>query len=143
MFYFGTLFSLPVYNFFDKNNVGRQILTRGDCNCLGIMRGFPGGSDGKDSACNVEDLGSVPGSKRFPGEGIGYPLIFLDFPGGSHGKESACNAGDRGSIPGLGRSPGKRNGNPLQYSCLENSMDRGTYQAIVHGITKGQTRLRD
>ena len=74
MFYFGTLFSLPVYNFFDKNNVGRQILTRGDCNCLGIMRGFPGGSDGKDSACNVEDLGSVPGLGRSSEGGDGNPL---------------------------------------------------------------------
>ena len=45
--------------------------------------------------------------------------------GGSDGKVSACNAGDPGSIPGLGRSPGEGNGNPLQYSCLENSMDRG------------------
>ena len=47
-----------------------------------------------------------------------------DFPGGSDGKASAYNAGDLGSIPGLGRSPGEGNGNPLQYSCLENSMDR-------------------
>ena len=46
------------------------------------------------------------------------------FPGGSDGKVSACNAGDPGSIPGLGRSPGEGNGNPLQYSCLENSMDK-------------------
>ena len=47
------------------------------------------------------------------------------FPGGSDGKASACNAGDPGSIPGWGKSPGEGNGNPLQYSCLENSMDRG------------------
>ena len=46
-------------------------------------------------------------------------------PGGSEGKASACNAGDLGLIPGLGRSPGEGNGNPLQYSCLENPMDRG------------------
>ena len=49
------------------------------------------------------------------------------FPGGSDGKASAYNAGDLGSIPGLGRSPGEGNGNPLQYSCLENPMDRGTW----------------
>ena len=48
-------------------------------------------------------------------------------------KESACNAGDLGSILGLGRSPGGGHGNPLQYSCLENPMDRGTWQAVVHG----------
>ena len=52
------------------------------------------------------------------------------FPGGSDGKESACNAGDQGSIPGLGRSPGVGNGYPLQYSFLENSMDRGAWRAI-------------
>ena len=51
------------------------------------------------------------------------------FPGGSDGKESACNAGDLGLIPGPGRSPGEGNGNPLQYSCLENSMDRGAWWA--------------
>ena len=48
------------------------------------------------------------------------------FPGGSDSKASACNAGDLGSILGLGRSPGEGNGNPLQYSCMENPMDRGT-----------------
>ena len=55
----------------------------------------------------------------------------LGFPDGSVGKESACNAGDLGSIPGLGWSPGEGYGNPLQYSGLENSMDRGDCQAIV------------
>ena len=55
-------------------------------------------------------------------------LFHLSFPGGSDGKESACNAGDLGSIPGKVRSTGEGNGYPLQYSCLENSMDRG-----VHG----------
>jgi hypothetical protein len=63
------------------------------------------------------------------------------FPGGSDGKESACNIGDLGSIPRLGRSPGEGNGNPLQYSCLENSMDRGSWQAPVHGVAKNQTQL--
>ena len=52
----------------------------------------------------------------------------MTFPGGSDGEESTCNVGDLGSIPGLGRSPGEGNGNPLQYSCLENSMDRGAWQ---------------
>ena len=61
------------------------------------------------------------------------------FPGGSDGKESACNDGDPGSVPGLGRSPGERNGCPLQYSCLEDSMDRGAWLAIVHGVTKSWT----
>ena len=61
------------------------------------------------------------------------------FPGGSDGKESACNAGDPGLVPRSGRSPGVGNGNPLQYSCLENPMDRGARQATVHGITKSWT----
>ena len=51
----------------------------------------------------------------------------MDFSGSSEGKESACNAADLGLISGLGRSPGEGNGNPLQYSCLENSMDRGAW----------------
>ena len=63
------------------------------------------------------------------------------FPGGSDGKESACNVGDLGSIPGSGRSHGEENGYPLLYSCLENPMDRGAWQAIVHGVIKSQTRL--
>ena len=65
----------------------------------------------------------------------------MGFPGGSDGKESACNAGDQGSIPGLGLSPGEGNGYTLQYFCLENSMNREAWQAIVYGITKSQTRL--
>ena len=56
-------------------------------------------------------------------------------------KESACNAGDPGSVTGLGRFPGGGNGNLLQYSFLENSMDRGTWLATVHGVTKSGTRL--
>ena len=63
----------------------------------------------------------------------------LSFPGGSDGKASACNAGDLGLIPGSGRSRGGGNDNPLQYSCLENSMGRGAWQVIVHGVTKSQT----
>ena len=58
------------------------------------------------------------------------------FPGASGGKESAYGVGDTGSIPGLRRSPGEGNGNPLQYSCLENSMDRGAWPATVHGVIK-------
>ena len=62
-------------------------------------------------------------------------IVSRGFPGGSGGKESA-NAGDTGSIPGSRRSPGEENGNPLQYSCLENSMDRGAWQATDHGVTE-------
>ena len=65
------------------------------------------------------------------------------FPGGSDGKASVCNAGDPGSIPGLGRSPGEGNGSPLQYSWLENPMDRRAWYATVHGAPKSQTGLSD
>ena len=67
------------------------------------------------------------------------------FPDGSDGKGSACNAGDTGdadSIPGSGRSPGEGNGNPLQYSCLENPMDRGDWQATVDGVAKSWAQLK-
>ena len=63
----------------------------------------------------------------------------MGFPGGSVVKNLPANAGDVGSIPGLGRSPGEGNGNPLQFSCLENPMDGGIWQAIVHGIAESDT----
>ena len=72
-----------------------------------------------------------------------FDNVFGGFPGGSDGEESACDARDLGSTPGSGRSPGEGNGYPLQYSCLENSMDRGAWQDTVHGVTKSRTRLRD
>ena len=75
------------------------------------------------------------------------PMLYLEtrinFPHSSLDKESACSVGDLGLIPGLGRSPRKGNGNPLQYSCLENSMDRGAWWATVHGVAKSQTWLSD
>ena len=77
-----------------------------------------------------------------------YPLLMgketkgQGFPGVSAGRNLPANAGDAGSIPGLGRSPGEGNGNPLQYSSLENPMDRGDWQAMVHRVKKRQTQLR-
>ena len=67
----------------------------------------------------------------------------MDFPGGSDSKASAYNVCDLDSIPVLGRSTGEGNGNPLQYSCLENLMDGGAWQATVHGVTNSGTRLTD
>ena len=64
-------------------------------------------------------------------------------PDGSDSKESACSMGNLGLIPGSRRSPGEGNGNPFQYSCLENSMDRGAGQATAHGVTKNRTQLSD
>ena len=63
----------------------------------------------------------------------------MGFPCGSDSKQSACNEGDLGLIPGLGGSPGKGNGYALQYSCPENPMERGAWQATVHGVAKSQT----
>ena len=67
----------------------------------------------------------------------------MGFPGGSVVKKSPANAGDEGLIPGSGRSPREGNGNPLQYSCLENPMDRGAWWATVHRAAKSQTQLSD
>ena len=82
-------------------------------------------------------VGSVPASV------VSIFIVFYphpDFPGG---KASVYNAGDPGSVPGSGRSPGEGNGNPLQYSCLENPMDRGAWWATVLGVAKSRTRLTD
>ena len=65
----------------------------------------------------------------------------MELPCSSDGKKSPCNAGHPGSIPGSGRSPGEGNGYPLQYSCLENSMNRGAGWATVQGVAKIQTQL--
>ena len=65
-----------------------------------------------------------------------FHIYDTGFPGGSDGKETACNAGDLGWIPGSGKSSGEENGNPLQYSHLENPMDREAWQATVHGIIR-------
>ena len=66
-------------------------------------------------------------------------VYYGGFPGGSDGKESVCNAGDLGLIPGLGKSLGEGIGFPLQYSCLENAMNRGAWWATVHGASRSQT----
>ena len=87
--------------------------------------GFCSSSAGKESTCNAGDPTSIPRSGSSPGKGIGYRSIILGFFGGSDDKESACNVGDLGSVPELGRYPGEGNYYPLQYSGLENSMDRG------------------
>ena len=65
----------------------------------------------------------------------------MNFPHSSVGKECVCNAGDPGSIPALGNPPGEGNANPLQYSCLENSMGQGAWQATIHGVTRVRQNL--
>ena len=71
-----------------------------------------------------------------------YTPLLKCFPGGPDGKVSVCNAGDPGLIPGLGRSPGEGYGSPLQYSCLENPMDRGAWWATVHWVTESDMTER-
>ena len=95
--------------------------------------------------CDPMDY-SPPGSSVngiFQERILEWVAISLDFPGGSDSKASVYNAGDPGSIPGSGRSAGEGNGDPLQYYCLENPMDRGTWYATVHGVAKSWTRLSD
>ena len=87
---------------------------------------------------SFENCRQAHSEQKFP---VFTPLASL--PTGSIGKESACKAGDLGSIPGLGRPPGEGNGNPLQYSFLENPMDRGAWWAIVSGGRKSRTQLTD
>ena len=99
---------------------------------------------------------SLPLRRQMDGQDTNLQSLWLDMsfysdpwagnlksymPDGSDGKASAYSAEDLGSIPGSGRSPGEGNGNPLQYSCLENPMDRGAWWATVHGVAKSQTRL--
>ena len=79
----------------------------------------------------------------FPDQDLNLCPLHWGFPGASDGKESACNAGDPGSIRGSGRSPGEGNGHPLQYSGLENPVDREAQWATVHGVAKSWTQLRD
>ena len=68
-----------------------------------------------------------------------FKNFYFGFPGVSDSKKSSCSAGDPGSIPGSGTSPGEGNGNPLQYSCLENPMDRGSWQATDYGVAESDT----
>ena len=104
-----------------------------------LISSFPHSSVGKESGSNAGDPGSILGSGRSAGEGIGYTLQeSLGFPCGSAGKESTCNMEDLGLIPGLGKFPGEGKGYTLQYSGLENSMDR-----IVCGVAKSWTCLSD
>ena len=98
------------------------------------------GSGSVSSVISLGNLALAIQSSRVPGithlfhETSVYPASLV-----AQKVESACNTGDLGSTPELGRSPGKGNGNPLQYSCLENPMDGGAWQATVHGVPKSQT----
>ena len=110
--------------------------------------GLPFPSPGNLLNPEIQCVSPALAGEFFTTEPLGKPIILnirriknTGFLNGSAGKESACNAGDAGLIPGSGRSPGEGCGNPFQYSCLENSMDRGHWWAIVHMVTKSWTQL--
>ena len=105
-----------------------------------ILKGMRCGQDLKSHPCLTTSRGDLWPRGRLA-QWIFINMTNLGFPVGSHSKESACNAGDMGLIPGSGRSPGEGNDCPLEYCCLDNSKDRGAWQATVHGVTKSQTWL--
>ena len=108
-------------------------------------RRLPRWLSGEKSTCQAGDGGSIWAHTLWrvratePSHSCtGFYTLQLEliFPGGSVSKESACDAGDLGLILGLGRSPGEGHDSPLQYSCLENSMNKGAWQATVHGVAR-------
>ena len=118
--------------------------------------GPPGSSVHGIFQARVLEWGAIAFSARYAGEYLRTISVTsqncwdsqmgwcpVGFPRGSDGKESACNAGDPCLIPGSGRFPGEENGNSLQYSCLENSINRGAWQLTVHGVIKSWTWLSD
>ena len=127
-----------------------QTLTAGICskvrfylqgaNCQQCVLSFPDGSIGKESACHTGDLGSIPGLRRSPAEGIGYPL---QYSWASLVAQTVKNppAMQETWVRSLGREDLLEEGMATHSSipCLENPMDRGDWQATVHGVTKSQT----
>ena len=122
-----------------RGTVGEYLLTDMHCNC-------------PETWLLLENMALKRQSieKTYNNIALSPPFEFLLRPsisqnqlkvGGSEGKEFARNVGDQGLIPELGKSPGEKNGHPYQYSCLENSTNRGAWQAIVHGVTKSWTQL--
>ena len=115
----------------------RKIPWRKDRLPTPVFLGFPFGSAGKEPACNVGDLGLIPGLGRSAGEGIGYPLLYSWASLVAQlVKNLPAMREDLGSIPGLGRFSGEGKGYSLQYSGLKNSMD-----CIVHGVAKSRIQL--
>ena len=92
-----------------------------------------------NAICCASSLMGSRGLNSWLGSVWTFLELIMGFPSGSDGKESAFNVGNLGSIPELRRSPRVRNSNPLQYSCLENPMDREAWQATGHGVAQSQT----
>ena len=130
-----------------------------------VIVGFPGGLAGKQSACNMGDLGSIPGLGRSPGEKKGYLLQYSGLENSADcivhrvsksqtqlsdfhfhfysDKESSCQCRRPRFNPWVGKILWRKNGNPLQYSCLGNPMDSGTWCALAHGAAESQATLND
>ena len=108
-----------------------------------LLPGFPGGSAGKESACNAGDPDSTPGLGRSPGEGTGSPLQYSWASLVAQLVKSPPARQETEFKPWVGKIPGEGHSNPLQYSCLENSIDREAWRATVRGVTKSGTRLSD
>ena len=100
--------------------------------------GFPDNSVVKESACNAGNPSLIPGSGRSPGEGIGYLLLHSWASLVAQLVKNLPAKQETWFDPWVGKSPGEGHGYPLQYSCLENSMDRGATRARVYGVTKGR-----
>ena len=122
-------------------------ILRQDCNCITFSYlsntkitwlSKCGPQANSSTTWNVLEVQILRPHWRLPSHRLWDGYAAVCFPGGSDGKESACNAGDPGLIPGLGRSLREGNGNPLQYSCLENSIDRA-----VHSVAKSHAQLKD
>ena len=97
-----------------------------------------------DNICYTNEYYEIPGCNKIGGETCKTKMnTVYTLSDSSADKESACNPGDPGSIPGSGSSPGKGHGNPLQYSCLENPIDRGAWWGTVQRVAKSWTRLSD
>ena len=106
-----------------------------------VVLGFPGSSAGKETACNAGDSSLIPGLGSSPGEGIGYPLQYSWASLVDQTVKNLCVMQETW-VRSLGweRSPAGGHGNPLQFSCLENPMDRGAWWATVVGVAKSQTQ---
>ena len=132
----------------DGNDAGESLRARpphssGECKFVWLFRRIKPclskDTEHSSSDSAVHLLGTRPPSTHTKE----HKGTWMHFPGGSDGKEFTCNAGDPGSISGSGRFPREGNGYPLQYSCLENPVDKGAWSAIVHGIEKSQKQPSD
>ena len=116
-----------------------------------VLVGSVAPQHGGSSWAGLESMSPALADEFFTTEPLGTAKMFFlgrnidksELSWWLNGKETACNAGHLGSVSGSGRSPGEGHGHPLLYSCLENSMNRGAWWAIVHGVVKSRTQPSD